>query len=110
MVFGYPVSFSADRYLSDGETLALGNLELRFFHTPGHTPGGLCILAGDTLFSGDTLFAQSIGRTDFPQSSYAELIRSVKEKLFALPDDTKVLPGHMGPTTIGFEKENNPFV
>lgn len=110
MIFGYPVSFSADLYLTDGETLKVGSLELKFFHTPGHTPGGISILAENVLFSGDTLFQQSIGRTDFPGSSYSEILRSIKEKLFALPDDTKVLPGHMGPTTIGFEKENNPFV
>lgn len=110
MVFGYPVSFSADRYMTDGETLKVGNLELTFLHTPGHTPGGMCIVAGDVVFSGDTLFAQSIGRTDFTGSSYPAIVKSIREKLFTLPDDTTVLPGHMGPTTIGFEKENNPFV
>ncbi|MEL7657386.1 MAG: MBL fold metallo-hydrolase, partial [Bacillota bacterium] len=62
------------------------------------------------VFSGDTLFQQSIGRTDFPGSSYAAIKDSIENKLYKLPDDTKVLPGHMGPTTIGFEKENNPFV
>lgn len=110
MVFGYPVSFTADRYLTDGETLNIGNLELKFLHTPGHTPGGMCIFVEDVVFSGDTLFEQSIGRTDFPGSSFQALIQSIKEKLFTLPDDTRVLPGHMGPTTIGFEKVNNPFV
>ncbi|HWQ79697.1 MAG TPA: MBL fold metallo-hydrolase [Anaerovoracaceae bacterium] len=110
MIFGYPVSFSADRYMTDGETLKVGNLELTFLHTPGHTKGGICILAENVVFSGDTLFQQSIGRTDFPGSSYPEIKRSIHEKLFTLPDDTQVLPGHMGPTTIGFEKENNPFV
>jgi glyoxylase-like metal-dependent hydrolase (beta-lactamase superfamily II) len=110
MVFGYPVSFSADQYLADGETLSVGNMELKLFHTPGHSPGGMCILVENVLFSGDTLFEQSIGRTDFPGSSYPEIKRSIHEKLFTLPDDTRVLPGHMGPTTIGSEKENNPFV
>jgi len=110
MMFGYPVSFSADRYVADGETLQVGNMELKFLHTPGHTKGGMCILVEDVVFSGDTLFQQSIGRTDFPGSSYPEIKRSIHEKLFTLPDDTKVLPGHMDSTTIGFEKENNPFV
>ncbi len=110
MVYGYPVAFQADRYVTDGETLKVGELELKFLHTPGHTPGGMCILVEDVLFSGDTLFEQSIGRTDFPGSSYQAIVKSIREKLFVLPDDTKVLPGHMGSTTIGFEKESNPFV
>jgi hydroxyacylglutathione hydrolase len=110
MMFGYPVSFSADLYVTDEETLKVGNMELKFFHTPGHTKGGMCILVEDVVFSGDTLFRQSIGRTDFPGSSYPEIKRSIHEKLFTLPDETKVFPGHMDPTTIGFEKENNPFV
>jgi len=110
MVYGYPVAFSADQYVSDGETLKVGELELKFLHTPGHSPGGMCIVTDDVVFSGDTLFEQSIGRTDFPGSSYQAIVKSIHEKLFVLPDDTTVLPGHMGPTTIGFEKENNPFV
>jgi glyoxylase-like metal-dependent hydrolase (beta-lactamase superfamily II) len=110
MVYGYPVAFSADRYVTDGETMKVGEMELKFLHTPGHTPGGMCIQVEDVLFSGDTLFEQSIGRTDFPGSSYQAIVKSIREKLFVLPDDTKVLPGHMGSTTIGFEKENNPFV
>lgn len=110
MVCGRPVAFSADRYVADGETMKIGELELKFLHTPGHTPGGMCILAEDVLFSGDTLFEQSIGRTDFPGSSYQDIVKSIHGKLFVLPDDTTVLPGHMGATTIGFEKENNPFV
>jgi glyoxylase-like metal-dependent hydrolase (beta-lactamase superfamily II) len=110
MVYGYPIAFSADRYVADGETMKVGELELKFIHTPGHTPGGMCILVEDVLFSGDTLFEQSIGRTDFPGSSYQAIVKSIHEKLFILPDDTTVLPGHMGSTTIGFEKESNPFV
>jgi Zn-dependent hydrolases, including glyoxylases len=110
MVLGYPVSLTADRYVADGETLKVGRLELKFLHTPGHTPGGICIVTQDVVFSGDTLFEQSIGRTDFQGSSYQAIVKSIREKLFTLPDNTTVLPGHMGPTTIGFEKENNPFV
>ena len=78
--------------------------------TPGHTPGCVCYSFGSFLFSGDTLFRQSIGRTDFPGGSFRDLADAVHTKLFILPDQTVVLPGHMGQTSIGFEKENNPFV
>lgn len=107
---GRRIELTADRYVNDGDTLKIGNMELTFLSTPGHTPGGMCILLGNCVFSGDTLFAQSIGRTDFPGGDYQALVRSVREKLYPLPDDTQVLPGHMGTTTIGFEKEHNPFV
>ena len=110
MVYGYPISLTADQYVADGETLKVGALELKFLHTPGHTAGGMCIVVENVVFTGDTLFEQSIGRTDFPGSSYQAIVNSIREKLFVRPDDTRVLPGHMGPTTIGFEKENNPFV
>ncbi len=107
---GVSISLEADLYVEDDDTLQVGNLELRFIETPGHTPGGMCILVEDCLFSGDTLFAQSIGRTDFPLGSFEDLASSIKDKLFLLPDETKVYPGHMGSTTIGHEKEHNPFV
>lgn len=110
MIYGYPVEFTADKYVADGDIMKIGEMELKFFHTPGHTPGGMCIQLEDVVFSGDTLFEQSIGRTDFPGSSFQAIVKSIHEKLFVLPDSTKVLPGHMGTTTIGFEKENNPFV
>ncbi|WP_324824101.1 MBL fold metallo-hydrolase [Sinanaerobacter sp. ZZT-01] len=107
---GVSLSLEADLYVEESDTLQVGNLLLQFIETPGHTPGGMCILVEDSLFSGDTLFAQSIGRTDFPMGSFPDLISSIKEKLFLLPDETKVYPGHMGYTTIGHEKEHNPFV
>lgn len=108
--YGEPLSLTADMLVGDGEKLKVGELELTFIHTPGHTLGGMSIHVGNCLFSGDTLFAQSIGRTDFPGGSFPQIIDSIKNKLFLLPDDTQVFPGHMGATTIGFEKRNNPFV
>lgn len=110
MTCGRPLSFTADHYVKDGEILKAGGLEIKFLFTPGHTPGGMCVYVGDSLFSGDTLFARSIGRTDFPGSSFAALKKSIEEKLYTLPADTMVYPGHMEPTTIGIEKEQNPFV
>lgn len=109
-MFGKPVTVEADMYVDDGDELKVGDMDLKFFHTPGHSPGGMCILTGKVLFSGDTLFRMSVGRTDFRGSSFADLKKSVHEKIFVLPDDTQVLPGHMGPTTVGDEKEYNPFV
>lgn len=101
---------TADIYVNDGDTLTVGDMTLHFIHTPGHTPGGMCIYVGNALFSGDTLFKYSIGRTDFPGGDYEQIIKSIREKLFLLPDDTKVYPGHMGTSEIGKEKEFNPFV
>lgn len=108
--YGQPLQLNADILVSDNDTLAVGNMNLKFIATPGHTKGGMCIYVGNVLFSGDTLFAQSIGRTDFPGGSFEEIMDSIKNKLFLLPDETKVFPGHMGTTSIGFEKGNNPFV
>lgn len=110
--FGGPQTVKADMLVDDGDELDVGSLKLKFIYTPGHTPGGMCIYIAseNILFSGDTLFRQSIGRTDFPGGSFQALAEAVHEKLFVLPDETNVLPGHMGLTTIGFEKENNPFV
>ena len=104
------VSFNPDILVDDGDTLTVGNMTMKFIMTPGHTEGGMCILIDDVLFSGDTLFCRSIGRTDFAGGDFRTIMESIKKKLFLLPDETQVLPGHMGPTTIGFEKENNPFV
>lgn len=103
-------TLDADIYVHDGETMKIGDMELKFLATPGHTPGGMSILIGDVVFSGDTLFKTSIGRTDMPGGDYNQLIDSIRTKLFTLPDDTKVYTGHMGNTTIGWEKKHNPFV
>lgn len=110
--FGQAYSVTADILVNDGDELPLGNVTMKFMHTPGHTTGGMCIYIAEAsvLFSGDTLFCQSIGRTDFPGGSFREIKESIRKKLFVLPDETNVFPGHMGNTSIGFEKENNPFV
>lgn len=100
----------SDRFIKDGEELEVGNLKLKVIHTPGHTKGGICLKAEKLLFTGDTLFAGSIGRTDLPGGSYSELISAVKEKLLSYPDDTLVYPGHGPASTIREERENNPFL
>lgn len=100
----------ADRLLSDGEVLPVGDFSLTVLHTPGHTPGGISLLTDKTVFVGDTLFAESIGRTDFPGGSYSQLIHSIKEKLMVLDDEVKAYPGHGPATTIGWERRQNPFI
>lgn len=109
-ISGYPVTVEADIYVKDRDTLTIGDTEFTFLHTPGHTKGGMCIMTSGYVFSGDTLFRASIGRTDFYGGDFNEIIASIKERLFVLPDSTLVLPGHMGETTIAYEKEHNPFV
>lgn len=109
-ILGRPIIIGADIFVKEGDTLEVGGITLNFLHTPGHTKGGMCIYADDYIFSGDTLFRFSIGRTDFYGGDFREIINSIKEKLFRFPDSTVVLPGHMGQTTIGEEKRGNPFV
>ena len=100
----------ADIEVKDEEHLTVGEMDLRFISTPGHTPGGMCISVEDVLFSGDTLFHTSIGRTDFPGGDMNALMASIHDKLMFLPDDTKVLPGHEMGTTIGYERKYNPWL
>jgi len=100
----------ADRMLKDGDKVKVGNIELEVIHTPGHTPGGICLKTGDALITGDTLFAGSVGRSDFPGGSHSTLINSIKTRLLNFPDDTKVYPGHGPASTIGAEKRSNPFL
>ena len=110
--FGVSCAVTIDRGLSDGQQLSLAGFSIRVIHTPGHTRGGVCYYfdAERVLFSGDTLFAASVGRTDLPTGSMSQIIRSIREKLFHLPDDTRVLPGHGEDTMIGYEKKHNPFL
>jgi glyoxylase-like metal-dependent hydrolase (beta-lactamase superfamily II) len=99
-----------DGYLNDGEVIRFGEVELTVRHTPGHSPGAISLIGEGHAFVGDVLFQGSIGRTDLPDASFDVLIRSIREKLFTLPDTVRVLPGHGEATTIGFERLNNPFL
>lgn len=100
---------NADKKLCDGDVITFGNCKLIVLHTPGHTPDGISLLGDNLVFTGDTLFARSIGRTDFVGGSFNELINSVQTKLLCLPDNFKVYPGHESFSTIGDEKRYNPF-
>ena len=100
----------ADRLLAEGDTIKVGQTNLKVIHTPGHSRGSISLLGEDVVFSGDTLFAGSIGRTDFPGSSFEMIMHSIGSKLMRLPDRVKVYPGHGPSSTIGEEKRNNPFV
>jgi len=98
-----------DRTIDEGDTVPFGNLAFSVIHTPGHTPGGVSLHTDGSVFVGDTLFAGSIGRTDFPGGDYATLIAAIQNKLFTLGDDVTVYTGHGPETTIGVEKRTNPF-
>ncbi|MDI6706220.1 MAG: MBL fold metallo-hydrolase [Bacillota bacterium] len=111
IVSGNRGTVEPDVLLEDGSVLDAGGLKMEIIHTPGHSPGGICIKIGDdVLLSGDTLFAGSIGRTDLPGGDYVTLINSIKSKLMDLNDDTNVYPGHGPMTTIGRERAANPFL
>ncbi len=106
----YPKPPPPDRLLKDGDSLNVADLHLRVLHTPGHTPGGICLVGKGVIFSGDTLFNFGIGRTDLPGGSYRQLMESIHTKLMVLPDNTIVYPGHGPETTIGAERAGNPFL
>ena len=109
VMFGMPMTLQADRVLRDGEKVEIIGTTLTCILTPGHTAGGMCYYSEElqSVIAGDTLFCGSVGRTDFPTGNGAVLLNSIHEKLFTLPDETKVFPGHMDSTTIGWEKETN---
>lgn len=102
--------FVPDVTVAGGETLDVAGISVKVIHTPGHTAGGVCYVAEDCIFSGDTLFELSYGRTDFPTGNFKELKNSILNKLFALKGDFKVFPGHGNSTTLQFEREHNPIV
>ncbi len=103
------LGFPPDGTLQEGAPLTLGNYTISVIHTPGHSPGGVCLHAPGAVFSGDTLFAGSIGRTDFAGGDHKALIRGVREKIFPLGDGLRVYPGHGPATSIGEERKRNPF-
>jgi glyoxylase-like metal-dependent hydrolase (beta-lactamase superfamily II) len=113
-MFNARLSPPADIPVKDGDIIKAGNVELKVLHTPGHSPGGMCLYTDGMVFTGDTLFIGSVGRTDFPGSSWEVLEASIRNKLYTLPGNTVVLPGHnygSTPTsTIQHERRNNPFV
>lgn len=113
-MFGFPPTqpFSPDHWLTEQDTIMLGNLTLEILHCPGHTPGHVALVerGSNTVIVGDIIFAGSIGRTDFPQGNHQQLIASIREKLFTLPESMTVYPGHGPTTTIGHERATNPFV
>jgi glyoxylase-like metal-dependent hydrolase (beta-lactamase superfamily II) len=111
--FRAPEMAEIDRFLSDGDTVSTGGLEAGVVHTPGHSPGSICLtVEGDrrVVIAGDTLFARSVGRTDLWGGDTSQLVTSIRRKLFALPDETLVICGHGPSTTIGEERRLNPFV
>lgn len=111
-MFGNTQTYSADVYLQDDEEFDLAGLHIKCLYTPGHTPGGCCFYFPneEIVFTGDTLFSGSVGRTDFPEGSMSQLVNSIKSKLLTLSDDTICYPGHNEPTTIGTERMYNPYL
>lgn len=110
-LFGLKTSFrDADVLLKDGDILMVGGVKLEIIHTPGHTPGGICIKAENCLFTGDTLFRLSVGRTDLGNGDAGRLLDSLQNKLMKLDDDLVIYPGHGASSTIGYERRNNPYI
>ncbi|MFH1096608.1 MAG: MBL fold metallo-hydrolase [Candidatus Desantisbacteria bacterium] len=104
------VSKQADYILEDGEILEISGITIEVIHTPGHTKGGICLKIDNHLFTGDTLFAGGVGRTDFPNGSHKALMESINKRLMALNDEMIIYPGHGESSTIGMERRNNPFL
>jgi glyoxylase-like metal-dependent hydrolase (beta-lactamase superfamily II) len=105
---GTPIP-SPDRFVQEGDSFEVGTLPFEVLHTPGHSPGSISLKSGETVFVGDLIFDGSIGRTDLPGGSTPQLLQSVREKIFTLPDPTRLLTGHGPETTVGRERDSNPF-
>ena len=99
-----------DKFIDEGDIIKLGNLEIKVLHTPGHTQGGVCYYVEDKLFSGDTIFREAVGRYDLEGGNFDQIVESIENKIYTLPDDTEILPGHGKPTTVGWEKTHNRFL
>jgi glyoxylase-like metal-dependent hydrolase (beta-lactamase superfamily II) len=112
--WGFTPSPPADITVNDGDKIEVGDISLEVIHTPGHSPGGICLLGDGNLFTGDTLFVGGIGRTDLPGASYGEFMKSIKDRLLILPENTIVWPGHdygsSHSSTIAAEKTGNPWL
>lgn len=101
---------TVDKYIEDGEIIKLGETEIKVIHTPGHTQGGVCYLADGKLFSGDTIFRESVGRCDLEGGNFDQLVENIESKIYTLPDETAIFPGHGKATNVGWEKANNRFL
>lgn len=110
-LFGMPdiVIPDIDHFVEDNDTIKLGNIDIKVIHTPGHTQGGVCYLAENNLFSGDTIFKECVGRCDLDGGNFNQLVDSIQNKIFTLPEETIIYPGHGSQTTVKWEKENNQF-
>jgi len=110
LLLGSKASPAPDKLLNEGDIIDIGESKLEVIHTPGHSPGSVSFLTDMVLFSGDTLFCGGVGRTDLPGGSWDKLVNSIRKKILTLPDETLVLPGHGPATTVGQEKESNPYI
>ena len=99
-----------DIFVEDNDTIKLGTISIKVLHTPGHTQGGVCYLAENKLFSGDTIFREAVGRCDLEGGNFDQIVESIENKIFTLPTDTIIYPGHGNTTTVGWEKEHNRFL
>lgn len=105
----YRTPHPPDRLLREGDIVRVGGVEFKVIHTPGHTPGSICLQTGDTVFTGDTIFHRGIGTTLMPGSSRSQLLESIQDRIMTLPDETKLYPGHGRETTVGTERRENPY-
>lgn len=111
-MFGMPSMLvpQIDNYFNDGDFIKLGSKEIKVIHTPGHTQGGVCFYIDGVLFSGDTIFRESVGRCDLPGGNFDQILNSIQNKILTLPEDTIIYPGHGSQTTVGWEKEHNSYL